>query len=112
MVTDILNVNLTPINIMENNLFALLILLISLIISFVIFIIDYSAFKKRIEKILDSNIEVNNSTQEVLNITKEVNNSAKQICELNNRLIKSINYSIKENNFLRNKLENKETNEE
>lgn len=94
-------------------LIVILILLISLTISFIGVIVDYSIFKKRIEKILDSNIEVNNSTQEVLNITKEVNISVGQICELNDKLIKSINYSIQENNFLRNKLEDKkETNEE
>ena len=94
-------------------LIALLILLISLTISFIIFITDYFGFKKRIERILDLNTEVNSNTKEVIDITKKVNNSVGQVCELNNRLIIHINHLIKENNFLRNKLENKEeTNEE
>lgn len=114
MVIDILNVNLTLINIMEKDLLiALLILLISLTISFIIIVTDYSVFKKRIEKILDANIETNNNAKEVINITKKVNDSVGQICELNNRLIVHIHNLLEENNYLRNKLEDKEeTNEE
>ena len=113
MVTDILNVNLTLINIMEKYLLiALLILLVSLTISFIIVIADYSVFKKRIEKILDANIETNNNAKEVINITKKVNDSVGQIYELNNRLIVHIHNLIKENNSLRNKLEDKENNNE
>lgn len=114
MVTDILNVNLTLINIMENSLLlAILILLISLTISFIIVISDYSVFKKRVERILDLNIETNNDNKEIISITEKVNNSVKQVCELNNRLIIHIHNLLEENNYLRNKLEDKEeTNEE
>lgn len=114
MVIDILNVSLTPINIMEKYLLiAVLILLISLTISFIIIITDYSVFKKRIEKILDANIETNNNAKEVINITKKVNDSAEQICRLNNKLIVHTHNLIEENNYLIHKLEDKkETNEE
>ena len=88
-------------------------MLISLTISFIIVISDYSVFKKIIEKILDENIEINNNAKEVINITEEVNQSVGQVCELNNRLIVHIHNLLEENNYLRNKLEDKEeTNEE
>ena len=114
MVIDILNVNLTLINIMEKYLLiALLILLISLTISFIVVIADYAGFKKKIEKIFDLNTEVNNNAKEVINITKKVNDSAEQICKLNNKLIIHTHNLIEENNYLIHKLEDKkETNEE
>ena len=114
MVGDILNVNLLQINIMEKYLLiALLILLVSLTISFIIVIVDYAVFKKRIEKILDLNIEGNKKTQEVINMTKEVNDSVKQICKVNSNLIAHLRRLLKENVYLTNKLEEKEeTNEE
>lgn len=109
MVTDILNVNLTLINIMEKYLLiALLILLVSLTISFIIVIADYSMFKKRIERVLDINTEITNNTQEVINITKKVNDSVGDICKLNNRLIVNLRNLLQENNALRNKIEDKE----
>ena len=134
MVTDILNVNLTLINIMEKYLLiALLILLVSLTISFIIVIADYSVFKKRIERVLDINTEITNNTQEVIsvfkkriervldinteitnntkeviNITKKVNDSVGDICKLNNRLIVNLRNLLQENNALRNKIEDKE----
>ena len=106
MVIDILNVNLTLINIMEKDLLiAILILLISLTISFIIVISDYSAFKKRIERILDLNIETNNDSKELINITEKVNKSVGQICELNSRLIIRIHDLLEENNYLRKEIE-------
>ena len=94
-------------------LIALLILLISLTISFIIFITDYFGFKKRIERILDLNTEVNSNTKEVIDITKQVNDSVKQICEVNSNLIAHLRRLFKENVYLTNKLEEKEeTNEE
>lgn len=98
---------------MENYLLiALLILLVSLTISFIIVITDYSIFKKRIEEILDANIETNNNVKEVINITKKVNDSVGEICRLNNKLIVHIHNLVEENNFLINRLKDKETNEE
>ena len=113
MVTDISNVNLTLINIMEKDLLiALLFLSISLVISFIIVIADYSIFKDRIEKILDLNIETNNDSKKLINIIKEVNDSVGQVCELNNRLIIHIRSLLEENNSLRNKIKDKEIDEE
>lgn len=113
MVTDILNVNLTLINIMESYLpITLLILLLSLVILFAIFIADYFQFKERIEKILDLNTEITDGTQEIINITKKVNDSVGDICKLNNRLIVNLRNLLQENNALRNKLEDKENNNE
>lgn len=99
---------------MENNLLiALLILLVSLTISFIVVIADYAVFKKRIERILDLNIEGNNHTKEVIDITKKVNDSVREICEINNRLIRNVNLLLHDNTYLKVKLEEKEeTNEE
>lgn len=113
MATNISNVNLTQINIMEKYLLiALLILLVSLTISFIVVIADYAVFKKRIEKILDLNIKGNNNTKEVIDITKKVNDSVREICEVNNNLIVHLRRLFKENVELTNKLEEKEEDEE
>lgn len=93
-------------------LIALLILLVNLTISFIIVIADYSVFKKKIERVLDINTEITNNTQEVINITKKVNDSVGDICKLNNRLIVNLRNLLQENNALRNKLEDKENNNE
>lgn len=114
MAIDILNVNLTQINIMEKDLLiVVLILLISLTISFIIVISDYSVFKKRVEKILDLNTKIINNTQEVIDSSKDINNSIIDVCEINKRMVHYLNNLLEENNYLRNKLEDKEeTNEE
>lgn len=124
MVIDILNVNLTLINIMEKYLLILLlILLISLTISFIVFIVDYKDFKESFKNFVELiisrtnyNIKVLDSTfnnlDRIINVTEGVNNSVGDICKLNDKLILHIHSLLKENNSLRNKLEDKEeTNE-
>lgn len=91
---------------MENHiiismLIGILILLIGLSISFIIFIDDYFIFKKRIERILDSNIKTSNHLKEVINLDSEINKGVKDVCNLNDRLIKKLIFLADENNDLR-----------
>ena len=87
---------------MENNLFiSILILFIGLFICFLIYITDYSVFKKRIEKILDLDIKTNNHIKEVLNLSSEINKDVKNVCNLNDILIKKLIFLTDENTELR-----------
>lgn len=113
MVTNILNVNLTLINIMENYLISLmlisvLILLISLTISFIIFISDYRHLKEKLEIVSD----ILDTCKEVINLDYEINQGVKAVCNQNNGLIKKLIFITDENNDLRQIINSNDENNE
>ena len=88
MVIDILNVNLTPINIMELTLlFLILGLLICFVISFIIFIVDYAEFKGKVRDIVDLDRKMIDTSEQVLLHVKDVINDNHRVTNIAGRII-------------------------
>lgn len=88
MVINILNVNLTPINIMELKLLSIILgILIVFIISFIIFIVDYAEFKSKVQDIIYLDAKINNTAEKVLLHTKDIIDDNYKIINFTGRIV-------------------------